>query len=125
MANTSATREEVNDFLTQMKLCLTIFGGQVFYDTREKNKQLMAIMEWYKENQKRDWLLKLEVEDYYEGPDPNEMPSFSPVWKFGKRIKGHLCYIKVFLQKPNVICVSFHIAEHDMYLPLKNITEKV
>ena len=124
MANTSATIKDVNDFLTQMKLCLTMLGGHVFYNTREKNKQLIAQMDWYKEDQKKEWLLKLEAGDYYEGPDANEQPGLSSVWKFGKRIKGHLCYIKIFLQKPNVVCISFHLAEHDMYLPLKNITER-
>lgn len=107
MANTSATRNEVNDFLTQMRLCLTKLNGYVIYNT-----------------QKRDWLLRLEVDDYFEGPDINEQPGLNSIWKFGKRIEGHLCYIKIFLQKPNVVCISFHLAEHDMYLPLKNITER-
>ena len=124
MANTSATRNEVNDFLTQMRLCLTKLNGYVIYNTRDKNKQLMAVMDWYKEDQKRDWLLRLEVDDYFEGPDINEQPRLNSVWKFGKRIEGHLCYIQIFLQKPNVVCISFHLAEHDMYLPLKNITER-
>ena len=65
MANTSATRNEVNDFLTQMRLCLTKLNGYVIYNTRDKNKQLMAVMDWYKEDQKRDWLLRLEVDDYF------------------------------------------------------------
>lgn len=125
MANTGATYQEVKDFLTKMKLCLTSLGGFVIYSKREKNDQFMAIMDWHKEDKKREYLLKLEAEDYYEGPDDNEISGFSPVWKFGKRIEGRLCYIKIFLQKPNVICISFHLAEHDMYLPLKNVTERI
>lgn len=125
MANTVATYQEVKDFLTAMKNCLNILGGYVIYSKREKNDQFMATMDWHKEDKKKEYLLKLEVEDYFEGPDPNEIPGFSPVWKFGKRIEGRLCYIKVFLKKPNVICISFHLAEHDMFLPLKNKTERI
>lgn len=70
--------------------------------------------------------MRLVPEDYFEGPDPNETPGGSPVWKFGKRIDGYLCYIKVFLiPRSNVYCISFHFAEHDMYLPLRKITERI
>ena len=109
-----------------MRTWLTLMGGQVLYDTRGKNEQFMAEMEWTKPDKKKEWLLKLVPEDYFEGPDPNESPGLNPLWKFGKRIEGHLCYIKVFLiPKNNVYCISFHFAEHDMYLPLKKITETI
>ena len=97
MANTSATYEEVRTFLGRMKIWLTLMGGLVIYDKRDKNEQFMADMEWDKPDKKREWLLKLEPEDYFEGPDPNERPELNPVWKFGKRIEGHLCYIKTIL----------------------------
>ena len=120
----TATYKEVKDFLDQMKARLTLLGGQVLYDTREKNEQFMAAMEWTKADKKREWLLKLEPEDYYKGPTPNEMPSMNPVWQFGKRIEGRLCYIKIYLVPiNNVYCISFHLAEFDMYLPLKGETE--
>ena len=99
--------------------------GHVIYDKRDKNEQFMVDMEWDKPDKKREWLLKLEPEDYFEGPDPNEWPGLNPVWKFGKRIEGHLCYIKIFLiPQNNVYCISFHFAEYDMRLPLKNMIEK-
>lgn len=98
----------------------------MIYDKRDKNEQFMADMEWDKPDKKREWLLKLEPEDYFEGPDPNEQSGLKPVWKFGKRIEGHLCYIKIFLiPQNNVYCISFHFAEYDMRLPLKNIIEKI
>lgn len=126
MANTSATYDEVNEFLERMRTWLTLMGGQVLYDVRGKNEQFMAEMEWTKPDKKREWLLKLVPEDYYEGPDPNDSPGLNPVWKFGKRIEGHLCYIKVFLiPKNNVYCISFHFAEHDMFLPLKKTKEAI
>ena len=126
MGNTSATYDEVKSFLDQMKTWLTFLNGNVVYDTRPKNRQFMVDMEWTQSSTKKEWLLKLEPEDYFEGPDENEMPERNPVWKFGKRIEGKLCYIKIYLLKsPNVYCISFHLAEHDMRLPLKNIIEQI
>ena len=115
--------EEVRQFLNTLKNWLQYFGGQVIYDTRQKNVDFMTLMEWTKPDQKKEWLMKLEPEDYFEGPEVNDSPNLNPVWVFGKRIEGKLCYIKVFLMnQPNVYCISFHLAEHDMYLPFKNIT---
>ena len=126
MANTSATYEEVQAFLDRMRTWLTMLGGQVLYDTRGKNEQFMVEMNWHKPDIKKEWLLKLTPEDYYEGPDPNEKPGLGDVWKFGRRIEGRLCYIKIhLLSKPNIYCISFHFAEYDMYLPLKKVTETI
>lgn len=126
MGNTTATYEDVRQFLNQMKTWLTLLGGRVILDNRDKNDQFMVSMDWHKLDTIKEWLLKLEPEDYYEGPDPNEMPGLNPVWKFGKRIEGHLCYIKVFLiPVNNVYCVSFHFAEHDTALPLKKTIETI
>ena len=126
MGKTTATYDEVKQFLSQMRTWLSLLGGRVILDKRDKNDQFMVSMDWYKLDTIKEWLLKLEPEDYYEGPDPNEVPGLNPIWKFGKRIEGHLCYIKVFLvPKYNVYCVSFHFAEYDMYLPLKNTTERL
>ena len=126
MGNTAATYEEVKAFLDQMKIWLTVLGGYVVYENRPKNDQFMVDMEWLVPDRKKEWLLKLEPEDYHEGPNPNEKPGGMPVWKFGKRIEGKLCYIKLYLLKqPNVYCISFHFAEHDMYLPLRNVTELI
>ena len=126
MANTSATYEEVKVFLDQMKVWLTFFNGVVYYDARQKNEQFMVDMEWNQPSKKKEWLLKLEPEDYFEGPDPNEKPGLNDVWKFGKRIETKLCYIKIYLlSKPNVYCISFHLAEHDMMMPLKNMIERI
>ena len=124
--NNTAKKEEVKQFLDTLKIWLISFGGQVLYDTRPKNIEFMTAMEWTKPDQKKEWLLKLEPEDYFQGPVENENPRLSPVWIFGKRIEKKLCYIKIYLLKqPNVYCVSFHFAEYDMYLPLMDITEKI
>lgn len=126
MGNTAATYEEVKQFLDKMRAWLTILGGQVYYESRDKNDQFMAAMDWHKPDKKKEWLLKLEPEDYFEGPNDNEVKAQNPVWIFGKRIEGHLCYIKIFLiPVNNVYCISFHFAEHNMRLPLKGITETI
>ena len=125
MANNAATRDEVQQFLDTMKTRLERLGGQVMYDTRPKNLEFMLAMEWTKPDKKKEWLLKLEAEDYFQGPVTNEKPALNDVWVFGKRIEKHLCYIKIYLAyNPNFYCISFHFAEFDMYLPLKNVTEK-
>ena len=126
MGNASATYKQVKEFLDQMQTWLSFFSGKVIYENRPKNEQFMAEMEWVSADKKKEWLLKLVPDDYFEGPDENEKPGFNPVWIFGKRIEGRLCYIKVYLlTKPSVYCISFHFAEHDMYLPLKNTIERI
>ena len=126
MGKNETTREQVQQFLDTLKNWLKYFGGQVLYDTRQKNMDFMTEMEWTSPDRKKEWLLKLELEDYFEGPTPNDSPRLDDVWVFGKRIKGKLCYIKVYLLKrPNIYCISFHFAEHDMFLPFKDYTEKI
>lgn len=126
MGKNETTREQVQQFLDTLKNWLTFFGGQVLYDTRQKNLDFMTEMEWTSPDRKKEWLLKIEPEDYYEGPTPNEDPGMDNVWVFGKRIQGRLCYIKIHLmKKPNVYCISFHFAEHDMYLLFKDFTEEI
>lgn len=126
MGKNETTREQVQQFLDTLKNWLEYFGGQVLYDTRQKNMDFMTEMEWTSPDRKKEWLLKLEPEDFYEGPKPNDDPNMNDVWVFGKRIEEKLCYIKVYLLKrPNIYCISFHFAEYDMYLPFKNCTEKI
>lgn len=126
MNDNAASYEIVKYFLDSMKARIGLLGGFVIYEPRPKNIQFVVDMEWTKSKKRNEWLLKLEPEDYYEGPIPNGLSGQQPVWIFGKRIEGRLCYIKVFLiQTINVYCISFHFAEHDMFLPLKNVTEKI
>ena len=126
MDSATATRKDVQEFLDTLKNWLIHLGGQVYFDTRPKNQEFMAAMEWTKPDAKKEWLIKLEADDYYQGPVSNESPGKNPVWVFGKRIENRLCYIKIFLlTRPNVYCISFHFAEHDMFLPLKGKTELI
>ncbi len=44
------------------------------------------------------------------------------MWVFGKDIKGREVYIKISLGLENcqTICISFHLAEHNMQYPFKD-----
>jgi len=106
MGKTDAKYEDVKAFLEQMQNWLRYFGGQVFYETKPKNDQFMAEMEWVVPDKKKEWLLKLEPDDYFEGPDKNEIPGLMPVWKFGKRIEGRL-FISKFICCRNPMCIAF------------------
>ena len=44
------------------------------------------------------------------------------MWVFGKEVKNREVYIKISMGKANeeTICISFHIAEHQIMYPFKN-----
>jgi len=66
-------------------------------------------------------LKELTVEDYSDGPLPENLHGGSDMWVFGKLVKGKEVYIKISMGAfgGNVICISFHIAEHKMNYPHK------
>jgi hypothetical protein len=115
-----ATSEEVHSFLQEFRVKLGIWGV-VFRDDRGKNAQTLLNLEItpvfrYK------ILKELQVADYYEGPEKEKLYGGADMWVFGKTIKGQEVYIKITLgfSGAQVICISFHVAEHSMDYPLKN-----
>lgn len=64
----------------------------------------------------------LAVTDYSAGPIVSELGKNTEMWVFGKDVKQREVYIKISLGFPNqsVICISFHLAEHEMRYPFKN-----
>jgi hypothetical protein len=64
----------------------------------------------------------LVVTDYVEGPNPDELHKGSDMWVFGKKVKEKEIYIKITMGSfgAQVICISFHIAEHGMIYPYKS-----
>lgn len=115
-----ATRSEVEQFLSQFKVKLDIWGI-FFLDNREKNKQTMAHMN-FRPLDRLNVVKSIEVEDYSEGPIKDELNGFGEMWVFGKDVEGQEIYIKITLGRPgsNTICISFHIAEYPMQYPLKD-----
>ena len=115
-----ATSEEVHSFLQDFKVKLGIWGV-VFRDDRGKNAQALLNLEITPVF--REKILKeLQVTDYYEGPAKENLYGGADMWVFGKTIKGQEVYIKITLgfSGAQVICISFHVAEHPMKYPLKN-----
>jgi len=110
---------EVTAFLADFKIKLEIWGV-TFLDGREKNLQTLLDLDIRTEF-RRNILKELKKEDYCEGPIEDTWQGMAPMWVFGKMIKEKEIYIKITLGKPglNVICISFHTAEHPMKYPLK------
>lgn len=119
MDKNDATREQIKAFLDLLQSRMKFMNSIVFYESRNKNRDFLAAMEWYSAERDK-WLLQLVPEDYYQGPLPNDDEFGEDIWVFGKMIQGELCYIKVhFLKSKSIFCISFHFAEFDMYLPLQ------
>ena len=114
------TSEEVQKFLQDFKVKLDIWGV-IFRDDRGKNAQALLdldITPIYREKV----LKELSAADYYEGPRIESLYGGADMWVFGKTIKGREVYIKITLgfTGAQVICISFHVAEHSMEYPLKS-----
>jgi hypothetical protein len=109
-----STVDEVRSFLQDFKAKLGIWGV-VFRDDRGKNVQALLdldITPVYREQVLRE----LQVTDYREGPKRETLNGGADMWIFGKTIKGQQVYIKITLGfvGVQVICISFHVAEHPM-----------
>ena len=115
------TAEEVNSFLKDFKTKLGIWGI-VFRDDRGKNVQTLLTLEI--EPIAREKILKeLQVTDYCQGPTKETLYGGSDLWVFGRLVKKQEIYIKISMgiAGAQVICISFHIAEHPMNYPLKKL----
>lgn len=118
-----ATRIEVEQFLSQFKVKLEIWGI-VFLDGREKNIQALADLN-ISRFERMNIIKSIQVEDYSEGPIRDILNDYGEMWVFGKDVNGIETYIKITMGKPNLktICISFHQAEHPMNYPLKQDKE--
>jgi len=70
----------------------------------------------------RDKVLKaLLLQDYSEGPLQDALHKGAGMWVFGKKVKDKEIYIKITMGifGAQVICISFHIAEHEIKYPCK------
>lgn len=112
-------KQEVETYLKKLKVKMDIFGI-LFLDERGKNQQTMHDLE-ISPFQRKEIIRSLKVEDYSRGPLKEKMRGILPMWVFGKNVKKKEVYIKISmgLENNNVICISFHIAEHPLNYPLK------
>jgi hypothetical protein len=114
-----STETEVTSFLKNFKEKMKIWDV-LFRDDRDKNTKTLVDLELRAVDRKAI-LEKLETKDYSEGPLEEKLYKGADMWVFGKTIKKREVYIKISMgaMGSNVICISFHIAEHKMNYPLK------
>jgi hypothetical protein len=112
-------KSDTERFLQDFKLKLKIWSI-VFRNDRYKNTQTLLDLE-ITPIKRRKIIEELETEDYSEEPLPDTLNKLSPLWVFGKQVKGKEVYIKITMGTANnpVICISFHTAKHPMKYPLK------
>lgn len=114
-----APSTQIEAFLSHFKLKLGIWG-LVFRSDRGKNTQTLLDLE-LSVAQVKELLRELEVEDYSGGPFEEKLYGNAEMWVFGKEVKAIEIYIKISMGMPSaeVICISFHQAEHPMVYPYK------
>jgi hypothetical protein len=114
-------RAEVGVFLKDFIFKLEFWGMLIRADrTNPKNIETLLALDLTRV-QVRDILKLLRPEDYSQGPLPDELYHQSPMWVFGKIVKGRKIYIKIQMGPPNsaAICISFHFSEHKIIYPFK------
>lgn len=115
-----ATREEVEAFLRDFRAKMSVWDI-IYRDERGKNTQALADLEIRPIDRTRI-IESITVKDFCEGPTTETLYGGADMWVFGKEVKREEVYIKITLGRPgsNVLCISFHIAEHSMNYPYKN-----
>jgi len=114
-----ATRDEVENFLSQVRVKLSSFG--VAFQPRGKNMDALLEIDIVPV-QREEWLTKLTADHYLSGPNKDTYDTGKPdYFEFGIEIKGKEVYIKLSLglQNKRIDCMSFHIAERPMNYPLR------
>lgn len=114
-----AAAAEVQAFLEAFKAKLGVWGV-VFRDDRGKNAQALLSLE-ITPAQRQAVLQEPAAGRLLPGPLEEKLYSGADMWVFGKMIKGQEVYIKITtgLLGAQVICISFHLAEHPLSYPLK------
>lgn len=114
-----SSKEKISQFLSEFKVKLDIWGV-LFRDDRSKNSQTLLDIE-IKPSEREKVLKELKIENYSGGPVEETMYGGADMWIFGKLIKNKEIYIKITMgyKGAEVICISFHVAEHPMNYPYK------
>lgn len=114
-----ATKLEVQRFLRTFHAKLKVFDI-LFRDDREKDRKTLLDLD-ITPVYRIEIIKSLAVTDYSAGPIVSDLGKNTEMWVFGKDVKQREVYIKISLGFPNasVICISFHLAEHDLSYPFK------
>jgi len=97
------TEYDVELFLKDFKVNMQLMDI-VFLNDRAKNTKTLAILEIPVTKQKQI-IEELEIKDYSEGSIEDTNFVGSPLWVFGKIIKGHEVSIKISMGMPNRGCI--------------------
>lgn len=110
---------QVAQYLQEFKDKLKFFGF-ILID-RDKNSTRTLLQMGINGDQVGECLQELQPTDYFQGPLPNQQAGNPDVWVFGHVCRGHEMYVKVHLGRPSrqVVCISFHLAEHPIQYPFK------
>lgn len=114
-----STKNEVQYFLNEFFAKYGVFG--VIYRDRPKNAQTLLDLEMSPSDRGKV-VESIKVIDYCEGPLDDQLYGVASMWVFGKTYKKQELYIKISMgaMSTPVICISFHLAEHQMIYPLKD-----
>lgn len=112
-------KENVSQFLHAFRQKAKVFG-MVFRDDRGKNIQTLADLE-ITSKYREDVIMGLAPEDYIAGPVDDTLNRLTPLWVFGRKVKNRDVYIKISmgLSNTSAVCISFHIAEHELKYKFK------
>jgi hypothetical protein len=114
-----SSEKEVGAFLQDFKEKMKL-RDVLFRDDRGKNAKTLLELE-LRPMDRKAILETLEVKNYNEAPNKDQLYSGSDLWIFGKTLKKKEVYIKISMGAAgsSVICISFHLAEHKMSYPFK------
>ncbi|MFZ1749426.1 MAG: hypothetical protein WAU01_04520 [Saprospiraceae bacterium] len=114
-----STEAEVSSFLNDFKEKMKIWDV-LFRDDRGKNAQTLIDLE-LRPIERKVILETLETKDYSGGPIEERLYGGADMWVFGKTVKKKEVYIKITMGAlgSSVICISFHLAQHNIKYPLK------
>lgn len=114
-------KENVERFLHLFHQKIKVFGI-IFRDDRGKNMKALLELE-ISPKDREDILKKLYAEDYIDGPVADTLHQLGDMWIFGKKVKGKEVYIKISMGVvgTSTICISFHVAEHQLQYQFKSV----
>lgn len=118
MAAARATREQVEEFLRQVRA--TVSEGNFFVIPRRTNLEALKDL-GYRQRDLMEDIKNLTSENYSSGPEPDDSPYFSgeTVWIFGLMIDEIEYYLKLKLDHQQVVVMSFHEARYYIPYPYK------
>lgn len=111
-----ASIDEVTEFLKQFHECARQKG--ICIPITRKNRNELGVSSFLP-NERIEIILELNPLDYSAGPLADDDGSEGDVWIFGKEIGRITIYIKLKLAGYEPKCLSFHVAEYPMILPLR------